>query len=424
MSSMDVVVEGNCYVAGKLERCCVGIENGRISKIAKVLDGDKVYHFDGKLILPGAIDAHVHFRDPGMTSKEDFASGSLAAACGGTTCVFDMPNTKPATTTLSALREKRKIAGSKSLVDFGLFAGVRPGMDVASLANEAIGFKLYMASTTGELLVPSLDQIKAELAAIGPTGKVLAVHAEDESLRKKDVEESLEDHMKNRTANCESSAIRKIRGAAKNCRLHICHLSSKASLPLVTKIPNLTVEVTPHHLLLDTTSQLGALGKVNPPLRKRDDRQGLFQAAKDGVFDNIASDHAPHTIEEKEEEFDYAPTGMPGVETLLPLILHHVRERHLDLGAAVRMMCERPAEIFGLKKGRIEPGYDADIAVVDMQAASVVKGSGLHSKCGWSAYEGMLGIFPKAVFLRGEIVIEAGNQVGERRGRDVIGRST
>lgn len=422
MKNMEVVVEGNCYVSGRLERCCVGIDNGRISKIAKVLDGDKVYQYDGKLVLPGAIDAHVHFRDPGLTAKEDFGTGSLSAACGGVTCVFDMPNTKPPTTTLSALREKRRLAESKSLVDFGLFAGVRPGMDVPSLAKEAVGFKLYMASTTGELLVPSLDAVKDELAAIGPTGKVLAVHAENESMRKKDAEESLEDHMKNRSADCESSAIRKVRGAAKNCRLHICHLSSKASLPLVTNVPNMTVEVTPHHLLLDTASKIGTLGKVNPPLRRREDRQGLFQAVKDGVFDNIASDHAPHTVEEKEEDFDYAPTGMPGVETLLPLMLHHVRERHIDLGAAVRMMCERPAEIFGLNKGKIEPGYDADLVVVDMQAAGVIRGSALHSKCGWTAFEGMLGIFPKAVFLGGDIVIESGNQTGDHRGRDVVGQ--
>jgi dihydroorotase len=132
---MEVVVEGNCYVSGRLERCCVGIENGRIEKIAKILEGDKEYHFGSKLILPGATDAHVHFRDPGMTQKEDFATGSMAALYGGVTCVFDMPNTRPPTTTIAAMRDKKKIASAKSMVDFGLFAGVRPGMDVAGLAK-------------------------------------------------------------------------------------------------------------------------------------------------------------------------------------------------------------------------------------------------------------------------------------------------
>lgn len=419
---MEVVVEGNCYISGRLERCCVGIEDGKISKIAKTLDGDKVYNFGSKMILPGAMDAHVHFRDPGMTAKEDFGTGSLAAICGGVTCVLDMPNTKPPTTTLSALREKRRIAEGKSAVDFGLFAGVRSGTDIASLSKEVVGFKLYMASTTGELLVPSLDQVRAELGAIASSNKVLAVHAEDESLRRKEPEEDLEDHMKNRNADCETSAIRKVREAARACRLHICHVSARNSLPLVSKAPNLTSEVTPHHLLMDTSSRLGTLGKVNPPLRRRDDRQGLFQALKNGSFDIIASDHAPHTLEEKEEEFDYAPTGMPGVETMLPLMLHHVRERHLDLGTVVKRLCERPAEIYGVMKGRIAPRYDADLVVVDMSAASAIKGSKLHSKCAWSAFEGMHGIFPKAVLLRGEVIVEDGYLVGERKGRDVVGR--
>jgi len=419
---MEVVVEGSCYVSGRLERCCVGIENGRISEIAKTLDGDTVYKFGNKIVLPGAIDAHVHFRDPGMTNKEDFGTGSMAAICGGVTCVLDMPNTRPPTTTPSALRDKKRIAESKSLVDFGLFAGVRQGTDIAALSRDVVGFKLYMASTTGELLVQSLDQVSEELRAVAASGKVLAVHAEDESLRRKEPERSLEDHMKNRNADCEASAIRKVRDYAKACRLHICHVSARNSVPLITRVPNLTSEVTPHHLLLDTSSRTGTLGKVNPPIRRRDDRQGLFQALRDGAFDIIASDHAPHTLEEKEEDFDYAPTGMPGVETMLPLMLHHVRERHFDLGTVVRKLCERPAEIYGIKKGRIAPGYDADLTVVDISSTSVIKGSKLHSKCAWSAFEGMHGVFPKAVFLRGEVIVEDGHLVGERNGRDVVGR--
>jgi len=150
------VVEGKCFISGRFEQCCVGIDEGRIVKIAKVLEGDKTYKFGSRAILPGAIDAHVHFREPGMTQKEDFGTGSLAAVHGGVTCVLDMPNTIPPTTTLAAIREKRKLAGMKSLVDFGLYAGVRAGIDIQALAKEAVGFKLYMASTTGELLVSSL----------------------------------------------------------------------------------------------------------------------------------------------------------------------------------------------------------------------------------------------------------------------------
>ena len=421
MRSMEVVVEGNCYVSGRLERCCVGIENGKIAKVAKILEGDKEFHFGSKLVLPGAIDAHVHFRDPGMTQEEDFASGSLAALFGGVTCVFDMPNTKPPTTTVATMRDKKKVASSRSMVDFGLFAGVRPGMDVAALAKESIGFKLYMASTTGELLVPSLNAIKAEISAIAGTGRVLAVHAEDECLRKKEIEKDLEDHLRNRANECETSAIRKVEEAAKGCKLHICHVSAKSSIPLVSNVRNLTSEVTPQHILLDVSSRLGSLAKINPPLRKREDRQALFQALKEGALDIIASDHAPHTIDEKREDFDYAPTGMPGVETMVPMMLQHVKDKHLDLSGVVRRLCERPGEIFGVRKGKISEGYDADLMVVDASATAIIRANNLHSRCGWTAFEGVPAVFPQAVFLRGELMIENGGQAGERVGRDVVG---
>lgn len=337
--------------------------------------------------------------------------------------MLEMPNTNPPVTTLSALREKNAIASSKCMVDFGLFAGVRPGADIESLAKEAVAFKLYMASTTGELMVPSLDSVQKEMESIARSGKVLAVHAEDESLRRKEIEKDLEDHLRNRNNECESSAIRKVREAARNCRLHICHVSGKSSLPLIHAAPNLTSEVTPHHLLFDISSKLGTLAKVNPPLRRREDRHALFQALKSGVFDIIASDHAPHSMDEKKEDFDYAPTGMPGVETIVPLVLNLVKERHLDLSGAVRRLCERPAEIYGLAKGKIEPGNDADLMVVDMTQTTTIKAENLHSKCGWTAYEGMHGIFPHAVFLRGELMIENGSQMGERMGRNVVGPS-
>ena len=419
---MDVV-EGKCLVSNRFEQCCIGIEDGKIVKIAKVLEGDRVHRISSGVILPGAIDAHVHFREPGMTKKEDFGSGSLAAVHGGVTCVFDMPNTVPPTTTLSAMKEKKSLAGAKSLVDFGLFAGVRPGIDVPGLAKEAIGFKLYMASTTGELLVSSLDQIKPELATIASAGKVLSVHAEDEKLRHKEPEEDLDDHLRNRSNECETSAIKKIREAAKDCRLHICHVSAKESVALVEGRRGLTSEVTPHHLLLDKDGKTGPHAKVNPPLRKREDRHALFKALQSGVFDIIASDHAPHTIDEKKEDFEYAPGGMPGVETLLPLMLHMVDEKHLELPELVRRVCVRPAEIFGIHKGKIAEGYDADLMVVDFSDCMMIKADRLHSKCGWTAFEGMPGIFPKKVFVRGRLMVEHGEQVGEAMGRDVIGTS-
>ena len=416
---MDVV-EGKCFVSGRFEQCCIGIENGKIVKLAKSLEGDKIRRFGNRAILPGAIDAHVHFREPGMTHKEDFGTGSLAALNGGVTCVFDMPNTVPATTTVETLREKRALASSKSLVDFGLFAGVRQGIDVGALAKEAIGFKLYMASTTAEMSVQSLADVKTELNEIASSNKILAVHAEDERLRGREPEKDLDDHLRNRNNDCEASAIKKVKEAAKHCRLHICHVSAKDSLPLIENAKGLTSEVTPHHLLLDKDSKVGSHAKVNPPLRKREDRHALFKALQAGAFDIIGSDHAPHTIDEKSEDFEYAPSGMPGVETMVPLMLHLVEEKHLDLASVVRRVCTRPGEIFGVSKGKIAEGYDADLMVVDFSSCLMTKAEHMHSKCGWTAFEGMPAIFPKAVFVRGEMILDQGEQVGERIGRDVI----
>jgi dihydroorotase len=180
--------------------------------------------------------------------------------------------------------------------------------------------------------------------------------------------------------------------------------------------------VTPHHLLLDSTANLGTRGKVNPPLRRREDRQALFHALVGGGFDTIASDHAPHTLDEKQEDFDYAPSGMPGVETMVPMLLHHVREKHLALNSVVSRVCERPAQIFGLNKGRIAEGFDADLVVVDLAMSSEIKADRMHSRCGWTAFEGMSGIFPRAVFVRGEMMIDNGSLVGDQKGWDVVGR--
>ena len=419
---MDVVVKGRCYTNGRLSDKCIGVIDGRIAAISGELDGERVYNYGNKLILPSAIDSHVHMREPGATHKEDFSTGSLAALNGGVTCVLDMPNTNPPATTISALREKSRTAASKSLVDFGLLAGVVRGSDVGALSAEAVAFKLYLAGTTGGLHVPSLESVRGEIENVAATGKVLAVHAEDEGLRGKGVEGSLDDHLRNRPNECETSAVRKMADIAiPRLRRHICHISARESLRFVDETGGLTSEVTPHHLLLDKDSKLGAYGKVNPPLRRREDRQALFKGLKDGMFDIIASDHAPHTVEEKEEDFDFAPCGMPGVETTVPLMLQLVRDKHLSIQTFVDCLCDGPASLYGLNKGRIELNRDADFMVVDLMESTEIKADRLHSKCAWTPFEGMSGIFPRAVFLRGEIMMEDGSQVGERDGRDVVG---
>jgi dihydroorotase len=217
---MDLVIEGNAYILGELKKCCIGIEDGKIKSIKKILKGDKHHDFGDKLILPAGIDSHVHFRDPGFTHKEDFSSGSASSACGGISCVLDMPNTSPPTTTSEAVLEKAKIAGSKSFVDFGLFEGVSESSNFEKLSEIATAFKLYMASTTGDLKIENYHGLKDIFERIKATGKTVSVHCEDESLLNTSINpNSLREHLNTRPNSAEVSAIKMIaenHGDAKN----------------------------------------------------------------------------------------------------------------------------------------------------------------------------------------------------------------
>jgi len=414
---MDLVVEGRALVRGKLGHWAIGIEDGRIAEIGRKVRGDERIDYGDRLILPGAIDPHVHLRDPGMTHKEDFSTGTLAAACGGVTTVLDMPNTLPPAVTAAALREKKEAVAGKAWVDYGLFAGCVPGGDLASMARQAVGFKVFLGSSTGKLLVTEDRDLARIASQVKATGKVLSVHAEDEALISHDRENGPGDHARNRPARAEVSAIQRL--ARLDCRINVCHVSSLDGLRALDGLP-MTKEVTAHHLLLDRDSGGGAYAKVNPPLRTKDDRLGLLQAFFAGRIDMLGSDHAPHTIEEKEQEFDAAPSGVPGVETTVPLMLAFVKKGAMPLDVLVRAAAERPAEVFGLNKGRIEEGRDADLMVVDPRAMVPIKVKNLHSKCGWTPYEGYDALFPHAVLVRGRVVVEDGEVVGERAGRDVV----
>ncbi|MDD1768823.1 MAG: amidohydrolase family protein, partial [Methanomassiliicoccales archaeon] len=259
------------------------------------------------------------------------------------------------------------------------------------------------------------------VSSVARTEKVLCVHAEDENMIRASRATSLNEHDRNRPSSAEASAIArlsKFQGAGK---IHICHLSSKEGLAAAEKLP-FTKEVAPHHLLLDKHSKLRTYGKANPPLRGKEDREAVYEAFRSGRIDVLASDHAPHTIEEKEQEFADAPAGMPGVETCLPLMLALVKKDRLSLDVLMRAACERPADIFGINKGRIEGGRDADFIVVNGTSMRSISAKGLHSKCGWTPFEGWDAIFPLATFVRGARIVEEGGLVGERIGRDIVVR--
>jgi len=432
---MELVIEGNVFFEGRPRKLALGIENGIIVSVKKVIKGVRTVDYGGRLILPGAIDAHVHFRDPGMTQKEDFLSGTTSAACGGVTTVLDMPNTRPPVLSLTDLNDKLSTVRRRAGVDFGLFLGLAGRGRPERAAPFAAGYKLYMGSTTGDLLVDDYSTLPTLMAPLAATGRPVLVHAEDESILRavKKVPRDPLTYDEVRPPECETGAVEKFLGALGSNRGHVCHVSSRGALELLhpSKPPDApqdgktvapgaqkvdgaglppapTCEVTPHHLLLDARQDngLGTLGKMNPPLRKRDQREALWNAFVDGRIDCLASDHAPHLEEEKDAGFEEAPAGVPGTETMVPLMMMFVRDGRIPIERLEDAVCAAPARIFGLPAGSIAVGMPAHLAVYDLHEPRVIRGKRLNSKCGWSPFEGREAIFPKAVFLRGRLVVD------------------
>jgi len=411
---MDLSVEGKAYINGYFEQCCIGVENGKISSIKKVLKSDVHLNFGHKLILPSGIDIHVHFRDPGMTNKEDFATGSMAAAFGGITCFFDMPNTIPQTTDINALSDKIMTASKKSFVDFGVYAGITDNNinNIETIAKKCNGFKIYLGSTTNTLMF-NKQNLKETLIKISSINKPVLFHAEDDAClnKYKTIEKNLVDHLNSRPAICEETAIKNILETSNgvNVKVHICHLSSCEGLELLkNRSKNITCGVTPHHCLISAGRNLNPRThfKVNPPLRTIFDKETLFNVLRNGFIDVLESDHAPHTFDEKDAEFNDAPSGIPGVETIYPMFLYLVKQEKLSFQRLISLLCEKPAEILDVPKGKIKVGNDADFIVVDIKKENKINSEKLHSKCGWSPFNGWPALFPDAVFVRGEKVIE------------------
>ena len=413
---MDTVLEGRVFFRDRLIDCCIGIENGRIAAIKQGLKGEENYNYGRLLILPGGIDSHVHLREPGATHKEDFLTGTQAAACGGVTTVLDMPNNKPPILEPRAFAEKFDAVASKAVVDFGLFAGTGIERDISGLKKLTRLFKLYTASTTGGLLIPELENQRRIVEKIRDMDGILSIHCEDENLLcalgNENGPRNLNDHDHQRPEKAEADSIRQVLSFHSGENMHICHLSSVEGLTLLAG-SDATCEVNPAHIFLNKEKDLGTHGKLNPPLRSRATQSSLLQALCEGGIDIVASDHAPHTLSEKDDDFETAPSGVPGVETMLPMLLELVKDGKMGIERLVEVSSQRPAEIFNLEnKGRIEVGSDADLMVVDMRATHKIRADKLHSKCGWTPFEGMMGIFPKATFLRGELVAEDGECVG------------
>ncbi len=416
---MDLVIEGKFYIDGEVKETAVGIEDGRIVTIGKLVrGGDERIDLGGKLILPGFVDPHVHFREPGLTQKEDFASGTLSALYGGVTGILDMPNTRPPTTDVRTLMEKKAGIRGKAYVDYGLFAALTPDADIEKLAPSVAGFKLFMGSTTGNILMNDDEEISYLMGDIARSGKVLSVHAEDDDLIGRETEHDNWDHLRNRPVEAEHNALRRL-ARYKGMRINICHVTDARTADMAAAC-GFTTEVTMHHMMFSAEDVTGTEYKVNPPIRDMRTRDGLCRAVSEGKLYMFGSDHAPHTQAEKMQDYPSAPGGMIGVETTVPILMDWFAKGRFPLDMLVRMGSEHPAGLFGMNKGRIAVGFDADFAAFDIHDPRPISADDLHSKAGHTAYEGMQAVFPDTVIVRGGIQIQDGEFCGEPLGVDYV----
>ena len=382
----------------------------------------------GLTLLPGVIDPQVHFREPGLEHKEDLFTASCACAKGGVTSFLEMPNTRPLTISQSALDDKLQRAASKCLVNYGFFIGAT-GDNLPDLlsASPTPGIKVFMGSMHGQLLV-SQEEVLEAIFAQG--NRLIAVHAEDQARinQRKQEFAGIEDPAIHSQIQDNQAALLATQLALKlskkyQRRLHILHMSTAEEAELLRhdKPSWVTAEVTPQHLLLNTSAYttIGTLAQMNPPLRSPHDNEVLWQALRDGIIDFIATDHAPHTLAEKAQTYPNTPSGMPGVETSLPLMLTAAMAGKCTVAQVVQWMSKAIAVAYGIpNKGEISPGYDADLVLVDLKNYREVKREEVLSKCGWSSFEGWnLTGWPVTTIVGGEIVYDHGRLNTQVRGQ-------
>jgi dihydroorotase len=440
--AIELVITGGLLVTPSgIVRADLAINHGLIVAVGDVSDYRPANQIDAKnlVVMPGVIDTHVHFREPGFPEKEDMASGSRAAALGGVTTVFDMPNTKPSTTTVALLQDKFERAKQRFFVDYGFYIGATPNNTAELVAAEGLpgcaGIKLFMGSSTGDLLVAEDAEIEPIMRA---TRGTLAVHAEDESrlnANKKDVLESaaakgecgVHLHPCYRDVETAYRATKRLIDLARklNRRVHVLHVTSAEELPLLAANKDLvSCEVLPQHLALSAPScydKLGTLAQMNPPIRDAEHGRALWAAIRNGLIDTVGSDHAPHTLAEKGQAYPASPSGMPGVQTMLPILLDAVNAGSLTLERLVDLTSAGPARVYGIKrKGRIAVGFDADLVLVDLKKRQTIRNQWIASTCGWTPFDGMeITGWPVMTILRGMPIMQDDELLGSAVGQPV-----
>jgi dihydroorotase len=419
----DLVLQGGEVVnQDGLARRDIGVRGGRFAALGDLSGCDTAASIScaGLCVLPGVIDTQVHFREPGATHKEDLESGSRAAVMGGVTAVFEMPNTHPTTTTASALADKLERARHRMHCDFAFWVGGTSDTiaDIPHLERlpGAAGIKVFIGSSTGSLLVEDDAQIAAILSA---TRRRVAFHSEDELLLRQRqhlrVAGDPSSHPIWRDETVALNATQRLLTIARKQRakIHILHVSTVEEMRLLAQHKDLaSVEVTPHHLTFATEDyeSLGTKLQMNPPIRDRLQRDGCWWGLRQGIADILGSDHAPHTLEEKQKPYPSSPSGMTGVQTLVPVMLDHIHHGRLSLQRFVDMTSAGPARLFGIaRKGRIAVGYDADLTIVDLQKRQTIEDRWIASRCGWTPYDGRSVVgWPVGTVVRGQQVMWEG----------------
>jgi dihydroorotase len=433
MAAFDLVIRNGFVVSHDgIGRADLGVRDGRTAAIGDLsrASAGAVLEASGLHVLPGVIDSQVHFREPGMEHKDDLEAGSRGAVLGGVTAVFEMPNTKPLTTTAEAIADKLSRARGRMWCDHAFYVGATGGNadQLAELERlpGCCGVKIFMGSSTGDLLTEDDETLSRILAAIR---RRCAVHAEDEPrlTERKAIAEAAghpRAHPEWRDVETALKATRRLVTLARKHgkRIHVLHITTAAEIEYLARHKDLaTVEVTPQHLTLEapaTYDEIGTRAQMNPPIRGREDREGLWRGVREGIVDVIGSDHAPHTLEEKAQPYPKSPSGMAGVQTLLPLLLDHAAAGRLTLHRVMDLTSAGAARIFGLAgKGRIAVGYDADFTLVDLKAERVIEDSWIASKSGWTPFHGKrVKGWPKATVIRGAIVMRDDELLGQAIG--------
>ena len=425
-----IIKNGSCYIDGKLTQTDIGLSGDKIKKIGKIeLNSSKVYDATDKVVLPGIIDTQTHFREPGSTDVEDLESGSRAAVLGGVTSLFEMPNTNPPTSNLVEFDKKLQLAKNRMHSNYAFYFGATPdNIEQLSKLKDVegcCGVKLFAGSSTGKLLVDKEADIEK---VISNSDRVVSIHSEDEeilNLRKKFIKEGdVHSHPEWRNTECAISSTRRVVKIAEryNKKIHVLHVTTKEEVDfLAMHKKNVTFEITPQHLTLyapDCYDKLGTYAQMNPPLRTKEHYDRLWVAIKNNIVDVLGSDHAPHSKENKNKNYPNTPSGMPGVQTIFPIMLDHVNNGKLTLEQLIKLMCENPCKIFGIKnKGYLKEGYDADLTIADMNKEVTIKDEMIASKCGWTPFNNhKVKGFPVGTIVNGNLVMSDGKVIVESKG--------